>query len=107
MSTETKNGLTMSGELQGVDFVASGKGVIEGSPISWGASVKLNFSIKNNIVKTVSGVEIKSTAMYPQTIQISTTDDLLPIEVEKYNKMVGKFVSLQLAPQKNATFKLL
>ena len=101
---ETKSGLFISGVLQGVDFTQSGKNLKE--QMVWGASVKLSFQTNEEIVKTVNGVDIKTNAIRNIQISIDSTDDLLPLAVEKYNKEIGKFMDLRLLPSKNATFKI-
>lgn len=96
------NGLFMHGTLEGVDFTQSGKN----EQMKWGASVKLNFSIPFIKKGTVNGVEISSPSIRYQTIQIASTDDLLPLDVDKYTKLIGQHLSLSLQPTQGDTFKL-
>lgn len=97
------NGLFMHGTLEGVDFTASGRNSEGGS---WGASVKLNFAIPFTKKQVVKGVEISSQSKRYQLISISTSDDLLPIEIEKYSKLIGQHMMLNLQPDQGAKFKL-
>jgi hypothetical protein len=97
------NGLFMHGTLEGVDFTASGRNTDGGS---WGASVKLNFAIPFTKKAIVKGVEIQSTSKRYQLISISSSDDLLPLEIEKYTKLIGHHMTLNLQPDQGAKFKL-
>jgi len=96
------NGLYVHGTLEGVDFTKSGTS----AQISWGSSLKLNFSFPFEKKQIVQGIEVKSNAKRYQIIQISCPDDLLPFEVEKYNKMIGQHITLNLEPAQGATFKV-
>lgn len=100
---ESLNGLFMHGKLEGVDFTASGRGS-EGN--SWGASVKLNFAIPFTKKQNVKGVDLQSTSIRYQLITVSTTDDLLPILIDKYSKLIGTHLSLSLQPDQGDKFKL-
>ena len=97
------NGLYVHGTLLSAEPTKSGKN----NEMSWGASVKLNFMSKFPKKMEVKGVFIDSNATRLITISIATTDDLLPLEIEKYKKHEGQHLSLQLEPQKNATFKII
>lgn len=100
---ETLNGLFMHGKLEGVDFTVSGKNSEGGS---WGSSVKLNFAIPFTKKANVKGVDIQSTSIRYQIIQISTSDDLLPIVIDKYTKLIGNHLTLDLQPEQGNKFKL-
>ena len=39
-------------------------------------------------------------------IQISTSDDLLPIVIDKYTKLIGNHLTLDLQPEQGNKFKL-
>lgn len=97
------NGLYLHGTLLSAEPTKSGKN----NEMSWGASVKLNFIAKFTKKMEVKGVFIDSTATRLVTISIATTDDMLPLEIEKYKKQEGQHLSLNLEPQKNATFKII
>ncbi|TDA63575.1 hypothetical protein E0765_07000 [Sulfuricurvum sp. IAE1] len=96
------HGLYMIGTLEGVDFKKGG--VYNGNP--YPARVILNFTVPYLNKQTVNGVEIVSHAKRSQLIQIATSDDLLPIEVSKYNAQINQHVTLSLVPDQGATFKL-
>ena len=100
---QTLNGLYVHGTLLSAEPTKSGKN----NEMSWGASVKLNFLAKFTKKMEVKGVFIDSTATRLITISMATTDDLLPLEVEKYKKQEGHHLSLNLEPQKNATFRII
>ena len=107
MAEEIKNatqlsGLYLHGTLLSAEPTKSGKN----SEITWGASVKLSFLSTFQKTTEVKGVFIPATATRLVTISIATNDDNLPLEVDKYSKMIGNHVSLQLEPQKNSTFKI-
>jgi len=97
------NGLYLHGTLLSAEPTKSGKN----NEMQWGASVKLNFIAKFTKKMEVKGVFIDSTATRLVTISIASTDDLLPQEIEKYKKLEGQHLSLNLEPQKNATFKII
>ncbi|MDP3119950.1 MAG: hypothetical protein Q8N01_06020 [Sulfuricurvum sp.] len=101
--TNSLNGLYLHGTLLSAEPTKSGKN----NDMQWGASVKLNFIAKFTKKMEVKGVFIDSTATRLVTISITTTDDLLPLEVEKYKKLEGQHLSLNLEPQKNSTFKII
>lgn len=101
--TSVLNGLYLHGTLLSAEPTKSGKN----NEMSWGASVKLNFIAKFAKKMEVKGVFIDSNATRLITISIATTDDLLPLEVEKYKKLEGQHLSLNLEPQKNSTFKII
>lgn len=101
--TNSLNGLYIHGTLLSAEPTKSGKN----NEMQWGASVKLNFIAKFSKKMEVKGVFIDSTVTRLVTISIATTDDLLPLEVEKYKKLEGQHLSLNLEPQKNSTFKII
>lgn len=101
--SQTFNGLYMHGKLEGVDFTKSGK---NNEGLKWGASVKLNFALPFTKRDVVNGVEIVANTIRYQIISIASTDDLLPIDVDKYSKLIGNHVSLSLQPSQGDTFKL-
>ena len=99
---ENLHGIYMMGTLEGVDFRASGN--YEGKPFP--AKVTLNFSVPFENKQVIKGVEIASMAKRSQLITLSTSDDLLPIEVDRFNKQIGQHLTLSLVPVEGSTFKL-
>lgn len=102
-NTQNLNGLFIHGTLLTAEPTKSGKN----SEMSWGASVKLKFLCTYAKSVEVKGVMIPSDFTRLVTISISTSDDLLPLEHEKYRKLQGQHVSLNLEPSSNATFKII
>ena len=99
---ESLHGIYMMGTLEGVDFRGSGN--FEGKPFP--AKVTLNFTVPFENKQTIKGVEIVSNAKRSQLINLSTSDDLLPIEVERFNKQIGQHLTLSLVPVEGSAFKL-
>lgn len=95
-------GLYLHGTLLSAEPTVAGKN----SEMSWGASVKLQFVVQFKKQIAVNGVFMDVNASRFVVISIATTNDLLPIEHEKYKKLEGQFLSLNLEPQKNSTFKI-
>lgn len=98
-----RDGLYISGILQGVDFAKSGK--FEGTP--YPAKVMLNFSVQEIVKKEINGTFITSQSMRSQIIKIDTSDDNIALEVEKYNKLVGSYQELKLLATQGTSFKSL
>lgn len=101
--TQNLNGLYIHGTLLSAEPTASGRN----SDMQWGASIKLNFLAQFSKTSMVKGVAMDSNASRLITISISSTDDLLPNDLDKYKKLEGQHVTMNLEPQKNSTFKLL
>lgn len=87
----TQHGNYIFGNLDGVDFVASGIMVDRNTnqKSNYGASVKLKFIIKDTFYKEVNGMQIPTTKANSVIIKIPTEDDKLPALVKKYNEMLG------------------
>jgi hypothetical protein len=96
------NGLYVHGVLLSAEPTKSGKN----DTMSWGASVKLNFLSTFQKTTEIKGVFVPATATRLITISIASSDDSLPLEIEKYSKQIGQHLSLSLEPQKNSSFKL-
>jgi len=98
-----EHGNYLYGNLDGVDFVSSGQ--LENGT-KYGASVKLKFITKVQIVKNVSGIDIPTTKAVSQTIKIPTTDTELPKLVLKYNEFIGQDLLISYSTADNHTFTI-
>ena len=95
-----KQGNYLLANLDGVDFTSSG--VMEGN--SYGASVKLRFITKVDVIKKVGATEIKTKKAVSQIMKIPSTDEALESEVAKYNKLIGQDMLINFIPPDNNTF---
>jgi len=98
-----EHGNFLYGSLDGVDFVASGK--LENGT-AYGASVKLKFITKIDVVKNVQGTEIKTKKAISQIIKLPTTDEQLALMVHKYNELIGKDLLLSYSTADNNIFQM-
>jgi len=94
-------GLFFVGRLDGVDIVPSGT-MSDGK--AYGASVKLKFTMKQDIIKNVKGVEIPTSRLVATVIRIPTIDNDLPILANKFNSLLGKRVFVRLNSSDNMSF---
>lgn len=107
MAEKEYQGLYAHGVLEGVDFVTAGNGFDDSkSPISWGSSIKLNFSTLEKITKDVNGIKVSTQAKRPFLIALSCESEEINALVQKWNAEIGKTLHLKLQPSKNSTFKL-
>lgn len=83
-----EHGNFLYGQLDGLDFVASG--IMQDTKKPYGASLKLKFIMKSTFLKDLNGVQIPTQRATSQIVRIPTTDDKLPQLVVKYNELVGK-----------------
>ena len=109
MSTKIKgvevveHGNYLYGTLDGVDFVQSGK-LEDGT--KYGASVKLKFITRVTAVKNVGGIDVATKKAISQIIRIPTTDTDLPVEVAKYNDLIGKDLLISYNTPDNHTYSV-
>ena len=83
-----EHGNFLYGQLDGLDFVASG--IMQDTKKPYGASLKLKFIMKSVFHKELNGTSIPTQRVTSQIVRIPTTDDKLPQLVGKYNELVGK-----------------
>lgn len=83
-----EHGNFLYGQLDGLDFIASG--ILQDTRRPYGASVKLKFILKSTFYKELNGIKIPTQRATSQIVKIPTTDDKLPQLVSKYNELVGK-----------------
>lgn len=97
----TEHGNYLFGSIDGVDFVQSG--TLENGQ-KYGASVKLKFITKVNVIKKVLGTDVVTKKALSQIIKIPTTDTDLPSLIAKYNTLIGQDLLINYSTADNHTF---
>ena len=104
MANETKEyqGLYFHGVLEGLEPTPSGE--IDGN--KYGASLKLNFSTIENITKKIGSTETTTQAKRNFKVSIDSTNEELPMLIEKWKKDMNKTLSIKLMPVKDGVYKM-
>ena len=95
-------GLFFHGMLEGLEPTPSGS--IDGN--SYGASLKLNFSTIENITKKIGDTSVTTQAKRNFKVSIDSTNEELPMLIEKWQKEINKYLHIKLMPIKDGTYKL-
>jgi len=104
MAQETKEyqGLFFHGVLEGLEPTPSGE--IDGN--KYGASLKLNFSTIENITKQIGSTSITTPAKRNFKVSIDSTNEELPLLIEKWSKDINKTLHIKLMPVKDGVYKM-
>jgi len=104
MANDSKEyqGLFFHGVLEGFEPTPSGE--IDGN--KYGASLKLNFSTIENITKKVGSIEITTPAKRNFKVSIDSSNEELPMLVEKWKKELNKTLAIKLQPMKDGSYKV-
>ena len=97
----SEHGNYLFGVIDGVDFVQSGQ--LENGQ-KYGASVKLKFITKVNVIKQVLGTDVVTKKALSQVIKIPTNDNELPSLIAKYNGLIGSDLLINYSTADNHTF---
>ena len=95
-------GLYFHGMLEGLEPTPSGE--IDGN--KYGASLKLNFSTIENITKKLGEMEVTTPAKRNFKVTIDSTNEELPMLIDKWMKEVNKILAIKLMPIKDGTYKI-
>ena len=95
-------GLYFHGVLEGFEPTFSGE--IDGN--KYGASLKLNFSTIENVIKEKNGVKLVTPAKRNFKVSIPTTDEELPKLAEQWKQKLNKYMDIKLMPIKDGTYTM-
>jgi len=95
-------GLYFHGVLEGLEPTPSGE--IDGN--RYGASLKLNFSTIENIVKKIGDTEISTQAKRNFKVSIDSTNEELPLLIKEWEQKLNKYQVIKLMPIKDGTYKM-
>ena len=95
-------GLFFHGVLEGLEPTPSGE--IDGN--KYGASLKLNFSTIENIVKKIGDTEVSTLAKRNFKVSVDSTNEELPLLIKEWEQKLNKSHDIKLMPIKDGTYKL-